>query len=296
MIFQVIINGLIAGFLYALVALGFNLIYNATRIFHIAHGVVYSSVAYFFLLYSQIFGGFNNLFLQIIIILLSLFSAVFLGITSELLIYRKLRKSGSPLLIYFIASLGFYILIVNLIALLFGNGTQILSSGISSSFSFCTIILTKIQLIEIIVTPLILMAIVYMLKNTILGKVIRAMFDNQTLVQVLGFNVDKYRLIVIGLGSLLAAIASLLVAFDVGVDPQVGMTAFLTAAVAVIIGGVNSVYGTILGAIFLGVIQNLAVWFVSAQWQDTITFLILIIVLLIKKEGLVEIKLRLEEE
>ena len=296
MIFQVIINGFIAGLLYALIALGFNIIYNATRIFHIAHGVVYTSAAYFFLLYGQILGVNNNLFTQIVVILLSLFSTGCLGISTELLIYRKLRKSDSPLLVYFIASLGFYILVVNLIALLFGNETQILSTGISPSYSIGNIILTKIQLAEIIVSPIILAGMIYLLTKSILGKVIRAMFDNQTFVQVLGFNLNWFRIIIIGLGSLLAGIASLLVAFDVGIDPQVGLAAFLTAAVAVIIGGVNSIYGTILAAVFLGVVQNLVIWFISAQWQDAVTFLILIIVLLIKKEGLVEIKLRLEEE
>lgn len=296
MILQVIINGLIAGLLYALIALGFNVIYNATRIFHIAHGVVYTSAAYFFILYTQIFGTFNNLFSLIIIIALSLISAMLLGMSSEALIYKRLRKSDSPLLIYFIASLGFYILVVNLIALIFGNETQILSQEVSSSYSFYDIILTKIQLIEVVAIPIILIASIYLLKRTILGKVIHAMYDNQTLVQVLGFNIDKYRLIIIGMGSLLAAIACLLTAFDVGIDPQVGLTVFLTAAVAVIIGGVNSIYGTIIGAIILGVVQNLVVWFISAQWQDAVTFLVLIVVLIIKREGLVEIKLRLEEE
>jgi len=296
MLIQIIINGFITGLLYSLIALGFNIIYNATRIFHIAHGVVYTSAAYFFLLYNQILGGFNNLFSQILVILLSLISTVCLGISSEILIYKKLRKSDSPLLVYFIASLGFYILAVNLIALLFGNETQILSPGVSPSYSFFTIILSRIQLIEIIITPLILLGMVFLLRNSMLGRVIRAMFDNQTLVQILGFNLNWYRVYVICLGSLLAGIASLLVAFDIGIDPQVGLTAFLTAAVAVIIGGVNSVYGTILAAVFLGIVQNLVVWFISAQWQDAITFLILIIVLLIRKEGLVEIKLRLEEE
>jgi branched-chain amino acid transport system permease protein len=296
MIIQVLINGLIAGLLYALIALGFNIIYNATRIFHIAHGVVYTSAAYFFILYSQILGSFNNLFSQIFVILLSLISTVCLGISSELLIYKKLRKSDSPLLVYFIASLGFYILAVNLIALLFGNETQILSAGVSPSYSFGNIILTKIQLIEIVITPLIILGMVFLLNNSILGRVIRAMFNNQTLVQILGFNLNWYLIIVIGFGSLLAGIASLLVAFDVGIDPQVGLTAFLTAAVAVIVGGVNSIYGTILAAVSLGIIQNLVVWFISAQWQDAITFLILIIVLIIKREGLFEIKLRLEEE
>lgn len=295
MIFQVIINGLIAGLIYALIALGFNLIYNATRIFHIAHGVVYTSAAYFFLLFSEIL-GLSNPINQMTVIILSLVSAICLGISSEIFVYRFLRKSDSPLLVYFIASLGFYILVVNLIALSFGNETQILSAGISASISFGNIILTKVQLAEIIIAPVIIAGIIYLLNNTILGKVIRAMYDNQTLVQVLGFNLNKYRLLVIGLGSLLAAIAGLLVAFDVGIDPQVGLIAFLTAAVAVIIGGVNSVYGTIIGAIFLGLVQNIVIWFISAQWQDAVTFLILIIVLLIKKEGLVEIKLRLEEE
>ncbi len=296
MIVQIIINGLILGLVYALVALGFNIIYNATRIFHIAHGAVYVSAAYFYIFFSRIIHGANSPYSQLMIVFLSIICVAGLGISSELLVYRRLRKSQSPLLIYLIASLGFYIVSVNIIAMIFGNETQILSSSNISSYHFAGITVTKMQLIELMASPILITSTIYLLANTILGKVIRAMSDNQTLVQVLGYNSQKYRILILGIGSILAGVASLMVSFDVGVDPQGGLVVFLTASVAVIVGGTNSVYGSIMAAIFIGVIQNLSVWFFSAQWQDAVTFIILIGVLIIRKKGLSDIKLRLEEE
>ena len=110
-----------------------------------------------------------------------------------------------------------------------------------------------------------------------------------------GTNPNKVRNIVFGLGSALAAVAAMLVAFDVGIDPHIGLDALLVAAVAVIIGGVGIFEGAALGAFIIGVAQSLAVWKVSARWEQAITFLLLILFLVFRPQGILGKRRRIEE-
>ena len=127
------------------------------------------------------------------------------------------------------------------------------------------------------------------------GKVIRAVRDDATLASVLGINLPGVRLSVFAVGSALAGLAAILSALDVGVDPYVGMPALLTAAVALIVGGVGTFEGPVLGAFLLGLLQSLVVWKISARWTDAITFAVLILFLLFRPAGLVGRRRRLEE-
>jgi branched-chain amino acid transport system permease protein len=298
MIVQIFLNGLITGFLYSLVALGFSLIYASTRVFHIAHGAIYTASVYFFLFYDvsikkfYIYQYSYSIFLYII---LSVAASIALAILFEILIYRQLMKRKLSPLATFISSLGIYIIVVNLISLIFGNETKILHTQIEPSINIAGVIITRIQIIQIFVSASLIFIIMFILKKTSLGRKIRALSDNHILINLLGVNVKKVRLLVFAIGSLLAASSSLLTAFDVGVNPHVGLAVVLTATVAVIVAGIGSHWGAVIGALLIGFIQNVVVWFCSAQWQDAVTFIILTIVLFVRREGLFAIQLRLEE-
>lgn len=295
---QVIINGLITGLLYSLVALGFSLIYSGTRVFHIAHGAIYTAGPYFLFAWTGVTalvlseaGGLS----LVVATTLSLISICLLAISVEVLVYRSLSQRNAPPLVSFISSLGLYIVIVNLIALLFGNETKILNPQIEPSIEIAGTVITRIQIIQFAVSTSLVLITLFVLRSTSLGRNIRALSDNPTLLSVLGTNIKRIRLLVFVIGSLLAASSSLLRAFDVGVDPHVGLSVVLTAAVAVIIAGIGSHVGAIVGALLIGMIQNIVVWFASAQWQDAVTFVILTIILLVRREGLFTAQLRLEE-
>jgi branched-chain amino acid transport system permease protein len=298
MAIQVIINGLVTGLLFSLVALGFSLIYSGTRVFHIAHGAIYTAGPYFFLAWTGVtalvLGAADELSLAVAITL-SLISICLLAISLETLVYRPLSQRNAPPLVSFISSLGLYIVVVNLIALLFGNETKILNPQIEPSIEIAGAIVTRIQIIQFAVSAFLILITLFVLRSSSLGRNIRALSDNPTLLSVLGTNIKSVRLLVFVIGSLLAASSSLLRAFDVGVDPHVGLSAVLTAAVAVIIAGIGSHGGAIVGALLIGLTQNIVVWFTSAQWQDAVTFFILTIVLLVRREGLFATQLRLEE-
>jgi branched-chain amino acid transport system permease protein len=290
MLSQFIANGIVSGCIFALVALGFGLIYHSTKVFHIAHGVVYTASAYVF--YSLLILLHLNLILSFIGTLV--FSALF-GLILERYIYYPLHKKGASMGVVFISSLGVYTVLVNFIAMLYGNETQILSSSAEKAFHFGSVVLTRIQLVEAAAFLLLSSLTLGFLRLTKWGRLIQALADNPQLVSVIGMDVRKIRLLIFALGSVLAGFAACLVALDVGMDPRLGMNILLIAAVAVIIGGVKVFEGALVGAFLVGILQSLVIWQVSAKWEHAVTFVLLIVFLLTRPEGILGERRRLEE-
>lgn len=290
MVLQLLANGIAAGCTYALVALGFGLIYNTTRIFHLAHGAIYTATSYLFYLFFRVLG--INPYLSFSS---SLALCMLMGALMEVVIYHPLYRRGASPGVVLISSLGVYIFVVNLIAMLFGNETKILSPGVSKTYHIGSVILTRAQLLELLAFALVFPLYLLLLKGTRTGKAIRALADNPLLITVLGIDVRRMRILVFALGSLMAGIGANLVALDVGMDPHVGLSAFLIAAVATIIGGVGSFPGPALGALVLGALQNIMVWKISARWTETMVFAVLILFLLFRPEGILGVRRRLEE-
>lgn len=290
MLLQLLANGLVTGCSYALVALGFALIYNTTRIFHFAHGAVYTLGAYLFFTFWSLWHipFILSLFLAFIAIAL-------IGILIDETVYLPLVRRGSSPLVYIVSSLGLYIIIINIIAMLYGNETKIPLSGLQPTYTFGGIILARIQLLIFLCFILISVVFFLVLRKTRLGITLRAMRDDPELISVMGIDTIFIRRIVFSLGSVLAAMAAVLNSLDVGMDPHVGMSAILSGAVAVIIGGVGIFEGAILGGVLLGILQSLAIWQISARWQDPITFLILILFLLFRPQGILGKRRRMEE-
>ena len=290
MLAQLLVNGIIMGCLYALIGLGFGLIYNTTRLFHFAHGALYTVAAYLFYLFSISVA--LPLWLAVI---LALLLTSFLAVILEKGIYYPFAKAGCSLLILMIASLALYIILVNFIALFFGNETKVLSPGVQKTYHFASVIVTQIQLLEVFVFLLLFVAFFFLLKKTSLGRTIRALRDNPDLVTALGIDVQRVRWQVFVLGTLLTSAAALLSAYDVGIDPYSGLSALLAGAVAVIVGGIGIFESASLGGIILGLLQSLVIWQTSAKWQEAIVFIVLIFFLLFRPQGLLGKRKRLEE-
>jgi len=290
MIAQFIVNGIVSGSLIAIMAIGFWFIYRTTNIFHIAHGAVYTASSYIFYSLYVSKGYFLLLSLPV-----SLLSGAALGLAMYFTVYRPLEKKNASTGIKFISSLAIYILIVNLIALIYGNETKILSEGLSDSISFWDIILTKIQIYQVLSFLVLLVLSYFFVKGTKAGRAIRAIGDNSRLFKALGLNERWVKGMVFCIGSAIAGLASILTGLDVGIDPHIGMFAILNAVVAVIIGGIKRLEGVALGAFLIGIIQNLVIWQFSARWESAVTFLVLVAVLLYKSGGLFVVKTRVEE-
>ena len=291
MIAQFLVNGIITGSLYALIGVSFGLIYYTVRIFHIAHGAVYTVSAYiFYTFYRQIGMPILPSFL------IGLIVGTLLGILFEILIYQPLYKKEAHPGVALISSIGAYIFVVNLIALIYGSETKIPYPYIQKTYSLGNIIVTQIQLIELIVSAIIILIFALILKYTKLGKLIRALSDNPSLLESLGTDVLRLRVVIFAIGSFFVGIASCLNAIDVGIDPNVGMPALLTGAVSAIIGGYGRFIAPALGGLLLGLLENLVVWKFSARWKPAVVFVILILFLLFRPQGILGIKGRVEEK
>lgn len=290
MLLQLLANGFVSGCSIALLALSFALIYNTTRTFHVAHGAVYTAGAYAcYALYIQ--HGWTMAGAAAAALLIS----AALGAAMELFVYAPLVRRKGALLVGLLSSLGLYVTIVNVIALGFGNDTKLLRPGVEESYQLGPVVLSRIQLLVVAVAAVVLPAFVLLLNTTSWGKTVRAVRDDAALAQLLGINVPAVRLAVFAAGSVLAGATAILGALDVGVDPQAGMPILLTAAVALIVGGVGSFSGPVVGGFVLGLLEGVLVWFISVRWSNAVTFAVLIAFMLFRPTGLLGSRRRLEE-
>ena len=287
MLIQLLANGIILGSIYSLVALGFALVYNTTRIFHIAYAAIYMFSSYMILSFYKTL----QLPLLLAFILAVIFTIV-LSILIEKIVYLPLAKGKSSLNVVLISSIGIMIVVVNTIAMFYGNETQILNPNISKSITLGSIILTHTQLAQLFVSLFLIGLFLIFLKYSKFGIKTRAMRDDDVLCTVFGMDINRMRLNLFGLSAFFAAVGSGLVAYDVGMDPYVGMPMLLNAVVALIIGGVGRFEAPILGGFIIGILQSLAVWAFSSRWQDAVTFTLLIIFLLVRPQGLLGEKQR----
>ncbi|PXF59354.1 MAG: branched-chain amino acid ABC transporter permease [Deltaproteobacteria bacterium] len=278
---QLIANSLYVASIYTIIALGFALIYQVSHFFHFAHGVVFTAGAYLTFLFKICFG--YPFFFSIVVAIG--FSAI-LGCLIEISIYRPLRRKDASSLILLLASLGIYIVLQNVISMVFGDDIKTIRSGIvEEGINILGARITPIQITIISVSLFLLVCCFFFLKYTKMGHAMRAVANDPELARVSGIESDRVILSTFALGSALAGIAGILVALDVDMTPTMGMNALLMGVVAVVIGGVGSIPGVALGALLLGMAQQFGVWKISSQWQDAIAFVILLIFLLFRPQG-----------
>ncbi|MDR3666076.1 MAG: branched-chain amino acid ABC transporter permease [Ignavibacteriaceae bacterium] len=288
MFLQFIANGIVIGSIYAIVSLGFALIYNTTKIFHLAYAVLYMFCPYMILTFFHGLG--LNLFISFTV---AIIITVFLSVIMEFLVYRPLAKKESSLNIMLISSIGIMIVVTNIISLFYGSETKILNSEISKTFTIGNIILTYAQISQVSISMILIVVFLLFLKFSRFGIMTRAMRDDDVLCQVLGMDIYKMRYVLFALSGLFSAIIGGLVAYDVGMDPYVGMPILVNAVVALIIGGIGRFEAPIIGGFIIGILQALSVWAFSARWQDAVTFLLLIIFLLFRPTGILAERKRL---
>ena len=287
MIWQFIVNGVITGMIYGVVALGFALVYNTTRIFHIAYAAIYMVAPYLLMFSMQSLG--LPLFVSI---LLAVLGTILIGYAVDILIYSPLAKRNSSSNVIMVSSIGAMIIIINVVALIFGNETKIVNPGVSQSITIGKILVTYTQVFQFVTALFLFLLFFIFLKFSRFGIITRAYRDDEKLASVLGTNIPAIKRLLFILSSAFAAVGSCLIAYDVGMNPYVGMPMLLNAVVALIIGGVGRFEAPVLGGVLIGVLQALVVYFSSARWQDAVTFLLLILFLLLRPQGILGEKMR----
>jgi len=294
---QLILNSIIAGAIYALVALGFNLIYGATKFFNLAHGVVAAIGGYIVFYLSKTLG--LNLYLSVAT---GVLLAGFAGYLLDKLIYLPLRRKKASNMILLVASLGAFTAIQAIIAIVFTSQFQTLSRNFGSQKIFevsCPValrsicygvggVITQTQLIIFISGMVIMGALVIVLKKTMFGKMVRAISDDEEVARIVGINTNKIIGYVFFIGSAIAGLAGILVGFDTGIEPTMGMNLLLKGVIASVIGGVGNIYGGVLGAFLIGFVENFGIWKISGEWKDAIAFAVLIVFLIFRPRGIIK--------
>ena len=278
---QLTVNGVVSGAIFALMAVGFALIYSTTRIFHVAYGGVFTVGAYSLFFLTRVLG------VPLIAALVgTLAITTALGLALELWGYRPLRKRGASLATYMLGSFGLFIILQNLVQIIFGTQPETVREAPLPSWQFAGARITFLHLMVIGACVIIFPAIHLFLTKAKLGKAVRALADNPHLATVIGINTNRLYLVIAALGSALAGVSAIFVAVDVGVTLEVGFTVLLIAAVAAIIGGVGHLPGAGVAAFMLGLIQNLSAIKLSPQWQEAVAFTIFIFFLIFRPQGL----------
>ena len=191
-----------------------------------------------------------------------------------------------------IASIGMMTIIINVIAMFFGNETKVIENKILMPLHWGNIIITQPQMYEALVGGVVILGFVITLLSTRWGLKLRALSADETLFETLGFDTTKTRTNVFLVSGAFIAIASCLTVYDVGLDPNMGMSVMINAMVAMIIGGVGKFNTCIIGGILLGVLQSLTVYAFASNWQNAVTFLVLLIFLFLRPQGIAGYKQR----
>ena len=285
---QLIANSIITSATYALVALGFTLIYGTTKFFNMAHGAVAAVGAYTVLAISSIrpVGPIGLIGAVVIGVL----AAAFLGYALEKIIYAPLRRRHASGMVLLVASIGAFTVIQALLAIFFTSQFQILAAHDTNStvFEIMGAVITKTQGIIIISAVVITAFISWALKKTLFGKAVRAINDDEEVARVVGINTEKIIGKVFFMGSAIAGLAGILIGFDTGLEPTMGMNMLLKGIVGSIVGGMGSIQGAVLGSFVLGFAENFGIWKISGEWKDAIAFGLLIIFLLWKPKGIIQ--------
>lgn len=287
---QVLVNGLILGLTIGLLSLAFTVAYLPTRVFHVALGGVYACTP--FIAWSLLSRGYP----WRVAIVVSVLVAVGLSTACEALNHGPLERKGASSGIHLVSSLGIYIIFVQLIAITWGNEPKVLRTGLDSITDISGLILTRSQILAGTISAMLLLGFFLWLRLSNLGLQFRALADNPTEMSLRGYSVGRLRLLSFGLSGLLAGACALLYTLDVGFDPHVGLPALLLAIVGMIIGGRQSFVGSIIGGILLGMVRSEVVRYLSSTWLEAITFILLAGFLLLKPNGLMGQKHRLEAD
>jgi branched-chain amino acid transport system permease protein len=281
LIAQLLVNGIVNGSHYALLGLGFGLIFGPTRITHFAYGPLYALSAYAAWTAAVPLG---------LPIAAAMAAGIAAGALSGMIAYRALyrpferRQSSGPVVL--IASLGLFIVLQNAIGIAFGSDTKVVSRYGADVILLGDVVFTSVQLYQVAALAVIGALLALFLKLTDYGKALLAMTDNPEMARIIGIDTIKVSLLAFALGSAIAAVPAVLILLKEGATPYMGFTAVFMGFVAVVVGGIGSLRGAVIGGYALGIIENLGTWKIDTEWQSTIAFIVLFLVLLLKPRGL----------
>jgi branched-chain amino acid transport system permease protein len=287
---QHLVNGVSLGSIYALVALGYTLVYGNLRLINFAHGDIFMAGAYAALFASagiSLVAGPGLLHLSLVL-LAAMLAAGLLGLAIERLAYRPLRKA--PRVNLLMTAVGVSLLLENLAQVLFGATPRVFPTVLQERAWLHLsrdISISNIQVTVLAVSLILMLFLEWLVRATALGRAMRAVAFSHELAALMGVPVDRIIALTFCLGSSLAAAAGVLVGISYPrVDPLMGVLVGLKAFVAAVLGGIGDIRGAVAGGLLLGLAEELVAGYVSTSYRDALAFALLILILLVKPAGL----------
>ena len=279
-----LINGLSLGSVYAIIALGYTMVYGIAKMLNFAHGDVIMIGAYVALTCMSTAG-----LPPVASVLAAVVACTALGVLIERVAYKPLRNAASPLAVL-ITAIGVSYLLQNLALLIFGPNNQSFQTVVSwSGLSLAggKLNISGETIVTIIACIVIMVVLMLFIRKSKAGQAMRAVSEDKGAAQLMGINVNGTIALTFAIGSALAAIAGVLLCSAYpSLSPYTGAMPGIKAFVAAVFGGIGSIPGAFIGGILLGVIEILARAYISSQMADAIVFAVLIIVLLVKPTGI----------
>lgn len=278
---QQVINGLMLGSVYALLALGYTMVYGIIKLINFAHGDIYMLGAYFGYFFIKVL----HLNFFIALILAMAVSAV-IGVLIEYIAYRPLRHS--PRIAVLISALGISFLLENGMTYLYGSDQRSFPQAIKTvHYHFYGIQVSNIQLIIAVTSVVLMLLLTYVVKRTKMGRAMRAVSADPDAATLMGININHTISFTFAIGSALAAAGGVLIGlYYNSIDPLMGMTPGLKAFVAAVLGGIGIIPGAAVGGWLIGILETMVQATSFSAYKDAVVYAMLIVILLIKPTGI----------
>jgi branched-chain amino acid transport system permease protein len=281
LLLQLLINGLQLGAIYALTAVGFSLIFGATKVFHVAHGAAFTIAGYLFWWVLTV----PKLGWPVALVVATFASVVF-GLAMERFVYRPIQRHEGAFFTVFIAAFGVQIIVQNLTGTIFGRGFASVTTTLSRSVEVMPgLFIAPVAWISIVVTVIVFTALSLYLSRTHTGMAMRALSENPDLIRVFGLDPGRVAQFAFGIGSAIVVPGAILTAMTAGLNPAVGAHVMLISLAATIVGGIGSLRGAACGGFLLGLAENLALWRFDPQWSEAVTFVVLFLFIIFRPSG-----------
>jgi branched-chain amino acid transport system permease protein len=278
---QLLVNGLVNGSEYALLGLGFSLIFATTRIFHFAYGPLLALSAYLAWYGASVLG-------------LPELSAALCGAVGGAIggalcyagAYRFFEIKGIPSHGVLILSLGMSIVLQAALTIVFGTAVCVVADFQTNVFLFGPVVITEVQCCLVVALVVVVALLTLFLQTTRHGLAVLAMTDNRDMAQLVGIDSARTSTMVFALGSAIAGIAAAMLMLEQGVTATMGGRLIFIAFVVSVVGGIGSIPGSIVGGLLLGFVESVGLWEIPTQWQNSIAFIMLLVIMLIRPTGL----------
>ena len=276
------VNGIVSGSYFALGAIGLTLVYGILKLVNFAQGDMLTFGAYIAFVFDA------TLDMPLVVALVAgVLATAALGVAQELAMWRPMRAKKAGMLQLLLMSLGLAFVLRYVIQFIWGTEPRSLDADVTSSISFLGLSIGETELIVVIISFVVLAAVATMLRVTSLGRQMRALADNFDLAETTGIDTGQVVLKTWLLAGGLAGLAGVLVVASTGsLTPNTGFYLLLPLFAAVVLGGIGNAYGALAGGLVIGLTQEWSTLVVESQWKVAVSFLVLIIVLIVRPQGI----------